>query len=88
MLKPTVHMNGTSAGELARQLRTARRAMQVAFEALQEASPNARDYYPQGGVWGRAQEEWDARFKKVRSVIQELSAMEESVEEQQRERER
>jgi hypothetical protein len=88
MLKPTVHMNGTSAEELIKQLRTARRAMQAAFETLREASPNARDYYPQGGVWGAVQDEWDARFEKVRSVIEDLTLMEESVYEQKKERER
>lgn len=45
---PTIHLNGTSGEELARQVKDAADAVYTAIGALRNAAPNARDYYPQG----------------------------------------
>lgn len=45
---PTVHLNGTSQRELLDQIQTAHAAVNDAMIALTKATPNGRDYYPQG----------------------------------------
>ena len=45
---PTVHLNGTSAEELLGQVTQAAKKIHEAMAALANASPNGRDYYPQG----------------------------------------
>lgn len=45
---PTIHLNGTSRGELFEQNYAALEAIAEARVALQAATPNGRDYYPQG----------------------------------------
>lgn len=44
MMKPTVHMNGTSAAELFKQLTDARSAIRIASDKVAAAWPNGRDY--------------------------------------------
>jgi len=48
MIIPTIHLNGTSKEELARQLEDAHSAITFAQTKLRQAAPNAPDYYPQG----------------------------------------
>ena len=48
MMKPTIHMNGTSSQELSRQLEGVYSACQTLIDALCESRPNGRDYYTQG----------------------------------------
>jgi hypothetical protein len=86
---PTLHTNGTSGEELARQLETAARAVQAALTALQEAAPNARDYYPQASAqlqgrdaFLRAAEEHKLRCKRLRDTYAELLEIHEAVTEQ------
>jgi hypothetical protein len=74
MMVPTVHLNGTSKEELMRQLRDAYRALVKAMDALAEACPNGRDYYPQGpGAHGAAMKEHSERFAKLSAIACELS---------------
>jgi hypothetical protein len=69
MIAPTVHMNGTSRDELIRQLETAYDALNTAIEALTAASPNARDYYPQGPhAYSQASNEHTARLGALHTV--------------------
>lgn len=57
---PSIHLNGTSAGELTQQYENAYRALQVAAGALAECRPHGRDYYPQGsGMLQMASREFD-----------------------------
>ena len=44
---PSVHLNGTGAKGLSDQLRAAYSALGTAAEAMQQALPHGRDYYPQ-----------------------------------------
>ncbi len=73
MILPTVHLNGTSKNELARQLLEAHEAVQKAMEALQEAAPNGRDYYVQGAsaIFDAQTEHFD-RLGRLNSVAKEL----------------
>jgi hypothetical protein len=81
MMVPTIHLNGTSKDELVSQLIDAHKAIVEAMEALMKASPNARDYYPQGpDAIKTAFEEHRARVAKLHSVCDELFMISESIE--------
>jgi hypothetical protein len=70
---PTVHINGTSRDELLEQIRDAYLAIGKAMEALAKASPNGRDYYPQGDEACRAaRKEHQSRAERLASVRDEL----------------
>lgn len=70
---PSLHLNGTSAERLLEPLERAHRALAEALLALSDASPNGRDYYPQGdsalreAVW-----EHQNRTERLRTVQDEL----------------
>jgi hypothetical protein len=48
MIKPTIHLNGTSRERLAEGYADAASKLREAISALAAAGPNRRDYYPQG----------------------------------------
>jgi len=48
VIPPTVHLNGTSADELQSQHLAVMDACLALHAALAAATPNGRDYYPQG----------------------------------------
>jgi hypothetical protein len=76
MMKPTIHLNGTSKNELYRQLQEAHAALQDAQRMLAEAGPNARDYYLQGSdAIYRAQDEHYARMLKLTEVSKDLEEL-------------
>ena len=69
---PTVHLNGTSPKELQEQIRAAIDALHLAVEAMRNAAPHARDYYPQGDdVYNVAATQHYNRINKIEEVIQE-----------------
>lgn len=71
---PTVHINGTSREELQRQNREAWAAINTALTALNNAAPNARDYYVQGDeAYRQAAVEHTARKAKLLEVQKELT---------------
>lgn len=73
MKLPTIHRNGTPRDRLLEQVTEARQAVFDAMEKLKEASPNARDYYPQGErAFVEAQDEWRERYWKLQVVWNEL----------------
>lgn len=73
---PTIHLNGTSLSVLTEQTQNARKALRDAIEALQEASPNARDYYPQGdAVVFAVQREHEQRISKLNDILLELDLL-------------
>lgn len=85
MIYPTVHLNGTSKEELQRQLRDAHEAIGKAIEAMAQAAPHGRDYYPQGSsVIYNAQAEHTSRVRRLESVREELFAIWENIENNQR----
>ncbi len=77
---PSVHMNGTSREELLRQVQAAGHAVWQARDALAKASPNARDYYPQGALaYPVARAEHDRRARVLLEVEEELSRLAEAI---------
>jgi len=77
---PTIHLNGTSQQALAEQLEIAGIALRVAVDAVVEAQPNGRDYYPQGpDAFQRAQNEHNARVTALQKVLTELQTLHESI---------
>lgn len=73
-----MHLNGTSRERLADGYRAARHALRKAEDALQEAAPNARDYYPQGpGAYEEAAREHRERQAALSKVREELFGIEE-----------
>jgi hypothetical protein len=85
LMIPTVHLNGTSHGDLMEQLDEAIRGMVTAMALVQESAPNGRDYYVQGAdATGKAQEQHIARLTKLREVRDELEAMRLAVYDQRR----
>lgn len=76
MILPTIHLNGTSREALLAELERASSALRHALDALVQASPNARDYYPQGpAAFTQAISEHEARCAKVRAVKDEIEAI-------------
>jgi hypothetical protein len=77
MMKPTIHLNGTSRAALLEAYEIAARALVEATEALVDCAPNGRDYYPQGpDALGKAQDEHIVRITSlgvIRREIMELS---------------
>lgn len=72
---PTIHLNGTSKDELLGQVLRAATAVGEALEALREAAPNERDYYPQFGGWKQAVEQHGARCDRLADVNEELNQL-------------
>lgn len=78
MIFPTVHLNGTSKDEMIDRLSDAGSAVHKAIDALIDARPNARDYYPQGpDAFAQADREHNERLTKLRAVYDELAQMHE-----------
>lgn len=80
MRVPTIHLNGTSHSELAAQFDRVSHALCEAVNALVDASPNGRDYYPQGPTaMKEAVAEHDLRVKTLQNLRQEIEAIQEAI---------
>ena len=76
MTLPTIHLNGTSKDELLQQVCDANNALNAAISKLLEATPNARDYYPQGpDAFRSAQKEHHERYMRLQAVRGELEEL-------------
>ena len=76
MMRPTIHLNGTSRNELQRQLLGAVEAIRDAEQALIETTPHGRDYYLQGtNAINAAMDEHLARRQRLASVRGELETL-------------
>jgi hypothetical protein len=75
---PTVHLNGTGREGLRRQYQAAYLALAPAIEALRQATPHGRDYYPQDGgqingpAYQAARAEHVERLHRLEAVQEEL----------------
>jgi hypothetical protein len=70
---PTVHMNGTCRADLVAENMRAREALDKAIEALAQASPHGRNFYPQGDdAIVRAAKEHRDRLARLNSVLGEI----------------
>lgn len=77
---PTVHLNGTSGQVLYEQYIEVGHSLGLTLRAMEEASPNARDYYVQGeGAYAEAAKEHTARVDALRGVGQEIATIVESL---------
>lgn len=73
MIFPVLHLNGTSREGLMDPIRDACGAVQEAIGALEDAAPNARDYYPLGpDAFETARREHGDRVRRLREVRDEL----------------
>lgn len=80
MMIPTVHLNGTSKEALVEQLCNVSNALEAVFQALRQATPNGRDYYPQGNTaLEEALKEHFVRQNKVDALKKEIDALAEAV---------
>jgi len=80
---PTIHLNGTSGEALVEQYQDAVVAVCNAIDAMCDAGPNARDYYPQGPDAAlEAQREHEDRVKSLKAVRDQLFAIREGIQEQ------
>ena len=77
MIKPTIHLNGTSAQSLANQYGHARQKVREALEALQHIETHGRDYYVQGPrAYHLAAEEHSKRYLALSAILDELLEIE------------
>ena len=66
---PTIHLNGTSAGSLEREYHQVRVRIQDAISALEGATCNQRDFYPQApDAWLQARTERAHAFALLQQV--------------------
>lgn len=76
MMKPTIHLNGTSKKELLDQSLLVVEKIRDAMEALAKATPNGRDYYVQGpNAIKTALEEHNARATKLQEVLDDMNEL-------------
>jgi len=76
MIKPSIHRNGTSADTLLDSYVVAGQKIRDALEALDDATPNARDYYVQGdGAFDAAMAEHRKRINCLRGVLADMQAL-------------
>jgi hypothetical protein len=71
---PTVHLNGTSGESLIQQRLDIVQALVEVEEAIGQAWPHGRDYYPQGpDALAAAQQVWKERVKVVADLRDEIN---------------
>lgn len=76
MVKPVIHINGTSAAALLEELSNAYNALSNALEALAAASPNGRDYYPLGNeAFFKAQDQHRLRIAAIQGIMLDLEEL-------------
>lgn len=77
MTTPTIHLNGTHPKTLLEDYSKALDATKTAIALLKHrASPNGRDYYPQGTeAIQRAVQEHESRLDRLYSVRDEIIAI-------------
>lgn len=80
MIKPTIHLNGTSPERLFEGYHNASLAVDAAIDALAEIEFHSRDYYPQDDkVFELARAQRVEQFTKLREVRDELRSVTEYV---------
>lgn len=76
MIKPCIHLNGTSRERLTDVYAEAVSALRLAVRSTEDMSPNGRDYYPLGeGANMQAIREHADRMQRLRSVPEELTEL-------------
>jgi hypothetical protein len=74
---PTIHLNGTGATGLEAEYRAVRLAISKAVRLLEQATCNARDFYPQSpGAYEKARAERQQAFQNLQRVSDYAEAWE------------
>lgn len=85
MMIPTVHLNGTSKTELVEQNERVFVALQNAYVAMKQASPNGRDFYTKGdSALSRALEEHRERMVRMHTLMDQYEQIIGEIEKQER----
>lgn len=74
MIVPTVHRNGTHGPDLLRQVLDAKAAIAKAIEAVNNATPNGRDYYTTGTL-AEALAEHRVRLVSLETIKHDYEAL-------------
>lgn len=80
---PTVHLNGTPGERLLDGYRDVLTACRELAQTLENAEPNARDFYVQGdAAIGKAMAEHNARVERIRLTMNEITSLYDAVDDQ------
>lgn len=71
---PCVHFNGTPKSRLIENLCEVRQKLNETYEALKQAGPNGRDYYPVPGLMDKAIEQHRQRQLALDSLLASIDA--------------
>jgi hypothetical protein len=74
LVLPQINLNGTSRSMLVAQQCDVLDALRALQEAMQEASPNGRDYQFRMGEFAPAQAAWRERWQVIEDMRQEIEA--------------
>jgi hypothetical protein len=74
MIRPTLNINGSSADDLIQPRRDAYDALQAAIKALQQVTPNGRDYPGDNDRCVVDRQAHYARLKAIHTIAAELVA--------------
>lgn len=88
MALPTIHLNGTGAQSLQAEYEAVRLAAESAIDALEKATCNGRDFYPQpDAAWEQARAERETAFAMLQQVVDYAAMWEEKAADYLREKE-
>lgn len=79
LVVPFIHYNGTSPEQLKENLLKVSQALRDAYDALKEAAPNGRDYYPEPGRMDLALEQHHARMRYLDTLQESIDAEVEAI---------
>lgn len=74
LILPVIHLNGTGRERLLDNTLAVGRAVKAAMDALDDAWPHQRDYYPDPGRWEKARAQAERRADLLRDLYRELTA--------------
>jgi hypothetical protein len=76
MKKPSIHLNGTSAGSLLNAYMKAYNALRAAEHALLDTEPHARDYSPQQETaYAEARKEYMHRIASITQAKYDINEL-------------
>lgn len=74
VIVPRIHLNGSSAKTLIRNLENQYVAVRDLMKLLREGFPHGRDYYVEPGLYEKARAQQERRLRMLDSLKQELLA--------------
>lgn len=80
MIFPSIHLNGTSKGQLLDDYCDIGRALRAAIQEMVNKGPNGRDYYVQGpDAFTKAIKEHHDRIEKIHRIKAEIDEIAEHI---------